>query len=486
MKKLSPVLALLLALMLCLPAQAQSVYALGDTIDDFSITTPAGDTVTLSGLLETHKAVLINFWFDGCGWCDYEFPYLQQAYEEMGQEVAVLALSPFDKDEAVSAYQQKGGYTFTMAHDSAGLSQRFGISSYPVTLMIDRFGVYCFSKSGAIDSQKPFLRLMEFYAADDYAQPQISYDIPPARPTQSMPAPEEMAAALSAGASVTYSAQADAWPWLLHADGYAYASNSGEANTAAVLNAALQAPAGDALAFDYKVSSQKNDDYLVLYLNGVSVKTFTGEEDWQSFALPLEEGGNYDIQFVYWKNGARSGGDDIACIDNVRVLSGEEAQAALALNAPWPQVLSGTDIIIDILNEEVKEVLVDDPSGTMDSLYPGARYCIVPGETLQARVRIGKLIDPEYAAAISFSDSAFVSLSTLETDEEGYLVSLPIESLDTTGAAWTALVIFPYFEDYDHSTSLFYFASEEDLTYFCQNNISADLDATWRYADAQE
>ena len=481
MKKSPLILALILALVCILPASA-AAYSIGDEIADFSVTTPKGEVITLSGLLENHKAVLINFWFINCSWCDYEFPFLQQAYEEMGDEVAVLALTPYDKSEDIAAYQQEKGLTFPMAEDTANLSTLFGCTGFPTTVMIDRYGVYCFSESGAMPSKNAFFRLMQPFAAEDYAQSLTDFVIPAAQPAQTMPAPDKMATALNApDTDIVYSAVEDTWPWLLQDDTYAFSSNSGEDGTTAALAAAVTAKAGDVLAFDYRIDSKENDDYLALYLDDTPVKVFSGSKDWQTYAVELSEG-EHTAVFAYLKNTMFSAGADIACIDNVRILTGEEAKAALAA-APWPQVLEGTEIAFDVLNDGARRVVIDDPSGTLDAYYPGAVVYIAPGEEISLRVRVGKLIDPEAAIIYSMDDGDYQTLHTLEADDQGFLAALPTGSLATTGYAWSGLLIFPYFNDYETMMPLFYFASEEDLTHFCQYNIAQNVTATWRYAD---
>lgn len=483
MKKLALILVLIFALALALPAAAGNVYQLGDTIDDFSVTTPQGEVITLSGLLQTHKAVLINFWFINCSWCDYEFPFLQQAYEEMGNDVAVLALTPYDTSDDVAAYQAEKGLTFPMAEDGENLSARFGCTGYPTTVMIDRYGVYCFNESGAMPSAGAFLRLMKPFAAEDYASSLVGFEIPAAQPPADAPTAKAIVEAISADESIAFEAVSNAWPWLLHEEGYAYSSNSGEDSTTAALQATFSVQAGDALAFDYKISSNEGDDYLTLFIDDVPVKVFSGDKDWQTFAVSFDADGTHTAVFAYMKNSMFSAGDDLACLDNVRLLSGEEAAAALALNPSWPQVLEGTDIAFDVLNSGARRVLISDDTGTLDAYYPGAVFYLAPGSEMSLRVRIGKLIDPESAIIYSFADGAHQTLHTLETDDEGYLVTLPTDSMATTGFPWNGVLIYPYFNDYETSLPLFYFASEEDLDIFCQYSIAEDVTATWRYAD---
>ena len=93
MKKLCAMLLSLALLCALLPAQA-GAYRLGDTIANFSVSTPDGETLSLQALLQKYRAVVLNFWFKDCTWCDYEFPYLEEAWQQLSSDVAVLALSP--------------------------------------------------------------------------------------------------------------------------------------------------------------------------------------------------------------------------------------------------------------------------------------------------------------------------------------------------------------------------------------------------------
>jgi hypothetical protein len=47
----------------------QLQYSLGDAVMDFSVTSPDGNTLFLSELLQQKKAVVLNFWFLNCQPC---------------------------------------------------------------------------------------------------------------------------------------------------------------------------------------------------------------------------------------------------------------------------------------------------------------------------------------------------------------------------------------------------------------------------------
>ena len=114
-KKLTAwVLVLMLMLMLGMvtfaSAEDDKVYQLGDKMEDFSVTLTDGTEVSLYGLLAEKKAVLINFWATWCPPCRMEFPYMQEAYDEMSDEIGIVALSiePTDTNEAIFCLFHEG------------------------------------------------------------------------------------------------------------------------------------------------------------------------------------------------------------------------------------------------------------------------------------------------------------------------------------------------------------------------------------------
>jgi len=489
MKKTALIFIVLLFSFVCASSLAAGMYKAGDTIEDFTVTTPEGEMVTLYGLLEEHKAVLLNFWYVDCPWCVYEFPFLQSAYDAMGGDIAVLALSPYDSTARITQFQQANGLTFLMARDDMGLAQRFGCSGYPTSVMIDRNGVYCFSQSGAFTDPGAVQRLFEAFAADDYSKSLVNFKIPAAKAPAAFPSAKELSAALNIDAGkLSFSTASDNafWPWLIKEENgrtYAYSSNSFADATAAVMTASVSVKAGDVLAFDYKTSTAAGDDSLVLYIDDVPAKVFTGENDWNSYAYAFAEDGKHFISFYYLKSNAASSGLDLAAVDNVCLLSGETAQAALARNPVYPKTLAGTDVEIELLKDDKQKVLVDDPSGTLSSYYPGAQYFIAPATHMTLRISIGKDIDPDAALLGSMYDNSIVPLSSLPHDQQGYLYSTPMDSLDTTGYAWNLQVVYPLFNDYSTMTPVFYFASEENLDHFCRYNVTEQGNVSWVYAD---
>ena len=146
-------------------------YSLGDAMMDFSVTTPDGEKIVLSELLQQKKAVVLNFWYLNCNPCKMEFPHMQQGYEQLGNDIALLALNPYDGTDAeVADFRMNNGYTFTMAKCDSRWGKIMKIQSYPTTVVIDRYGNICLIHNGMITETQTFLNMVNYFISDDYEQ----------------------------------------------------------------------------------------------------------------------------------------------------------------------------------------------------------------------------------------------------------------------------------------------------------------------------
>ena len=412
MKKLCAMLLSLALLCALLPAQA-GAYRLGDTIADFSVSTPDGETLSLQALLQKYRAVVLNFWFKDCTWCDYEFPYLEEAWQQLSSDVAVLALSPYDDAQTIADYQASKGLTFPMAMDTAGLSTQFGVGSYPTTIVIDRYGVYCLREEGAQPSAQAFIDLLTPYIGADYSQSVLNGA---SLPTAQAPSAEALRGALGDALTFYSSDSLTAWPWLVDGD-RVYSSNAGAAETDALLYTRVTAQAGDALAFDVRVSCLPVFDRLTISLNGEIVKTFTGETSLQGYAIAFPQAGEYEICFSFAKESAEGAGDDRAELRHIRLLHGQEAANALAANPAYPQTLPGKELDVSLPSSAAREIAFDDPAGYIAAYLPAKHYYILTQDPAPAHVAIGADIDPD--AAILYNMDGARAVSTAETGESG-------------------------------------------------------------------
>ena len=146
-------------------------YSLGDAVLDFSVTAPDGTEFVLSELLQEKKAVVLNFWFLNCNPCKMEFPFIQEGYEQLSDDIAVLALNPYDGSDAeVAKFQSDNGYSFAMAKCDERWQDMMNIQSYPTTVIVDRYGNICLIHNGMIKRTQEFVDMVTYFVSDDYEQ----------------------------------------------------------------------------------------------------------------------------------------------------------------------------------------------------------------------------------------------------------------------------------------------------------------------------
>lgn len=155
----------------------EAAWKLGSTMPDFTITDCEGNTYTLSELLKEKDAVVLNFWYIQCAPCKLEFPYLQEAYEQYGDRIALLAVNPVNQDNGeIAKYKAENGLTFPMAAVPPEWEQLMGITGYPTTVIIDRNGVISLIHRGGIEDTKTIADAMDYFASEDYV-PGVIEDI---------------------------------------------------------------------------------------------------------------------------------------------------------------------------------------------------------------------------------------------------------------------------------------------------------------------
>ncbi len=146
-------------------------YKLGGVFGDYTITDYNGTVYKISELLETKKAIVLNFWFENCGPCRMEFPYMQASYEDYRDDIEIIAINCIDgTDESVAEYASQNKLTFPMAVGESAWTDCLGIEAMPTTVVIDRYGTVALNHLGYITDKETFDKIFEFFTADDYVQ----------------------------------------------------------------------------------------------------------------------------------------------------------------------------------------------------------------------------------------------------------------------------------------------------------------------------
>lgn len=110
---------------------------------DFTLNTPDGETVTLSGL--RGQAVLLNLWATWCPPCRAEMPAIQKLYDEYKEQgFVVLAVNMTYQDNplAVQPFLQENNLTFPVLLDETGdMARDYELRSLPSSFFINRDGI---------------------------------------------------------------------------------------------------------------------------------------------------------------------------------------------------------------------------------------------------------------------------------------------------------------------------------------------------------
>ena len=462
---------------------------LGRALPDFTVNTIDGNVFTLSEALKEKDMVLINLWATWCPPCKMEFPFLEQAYEQYRDQVEVIALSVETNDTpaALKKYAESNGLSFPIGSDSTvGLGGIFATAGIPTSLVVDRFGNVAFIEVGAQIATGAFSRLFSAFVGDAYTETRVLDAIPPLLPTVDAASPDELAAALNIeGGNIVFSNSGDqmAWPMLpAEKDGrtIAISSNGGAESSASVLLAQVTAAEGDALAFDFFTDTEPLGDLLTIGIDGKIVKSFSGVHDWTAWALPLTAG-EHSIAFRYEKDEYTDGVLDIVCLDNVRLVSGEEARGLLSALPAYP---AAEETSLRIVTDGVREIRFDDPGHMLDEQLGCDSYWIANSSSVEVFATITEDCDPEAAYLISSYTLSPVSLAA-SVKGDGYACVTGIDSPDTTGYICT--VVYLGLKNSGQSDqmlcSIGLFAGEDEVNALAAHLASNGGVLSWSYAE---
>ncbi len=367
-------------------------YAEGDVMYNFSFISTEGETVQLSELLEEYSAVMLNFWYINCHYCELEFPSLQSAYASYANKIAIIALSAQDSNTAIKDYKEQNGLTFYMAHDAAGVSTLFNITAAPTSVMIDRYGVFAYRHDGYIPSETTWKSLFEQYTSDSYVQSSTQTEKPVVTerekpdPSIAFPSSDEISSAINGRGTegkVSYGFETNEedaeynWPWIIKQDNggasYLTASNSGHGLSYAIMYINVSLESGDVFSYEYNVDVETGYDFLYVIINGGYISHTGNSEGWkkQYAAYVADRDVNLSVGICFIKDEADDPNiktSDTASIRNITVtkVSDEtefavDQRIAIAGNVPFEN--GKYDITAELGDNGYYYVSYDDGNG---------------------------------------------------------------------------------------------------------------------------
>lgn len=123
---------------------------------DFTVYDGDGNEVRLSDF--AGKPVVVNFWASWCPPCRNEMPHFEQLYGQVKEEVVFLMVNLTDGKretaEKARGFIEESGFTFPVYFDTEqDGAYRYGISSIPVTVFVDRDGYISAGYLGGLDER---------------------------------------------------------------------------------------------------------------------------------------------------------------------------------------------------------------------------------------------------------------------------------------------------------------------------------------------
>jgi len=112
-----------------------------------------GGTVSVSLSAWRGKVVVLNYWASWCPPCRDESPLLERWQTRIAPRGGtVLGIDSLDVVSDARGFMRDYGLTYPMLHDGDGHSQeRFGVTGYPETFVIDRHGRVAALRRGTVD-----------------------------------------------------------------------------------------------------------------------------------------------------------------------------------------------------------------------------------------------------------------------------------------------------------------------------------------------
>jgi outer membrane lipoprotein-sorting protein/peroxiredoxin len=133
------------------PESEDTLLDVGTKSPDFRLQRPSGGHISLAETFKSKRAVLINFWFLGCGPCRKEFPDLQRLHDELGERgLGIVSINSGGGAKEVESYMSSNRFTFpvAMGRDAEGAEvgqgsvfRAYGIGSWPTNYLVDGSGI---------------------------------------------------------------------------------------------------------------------------------------------------------------------------------------------------------------------------------------------------------------------------------------------------------------------------------------------------------
>ena len=223
----------------------------------------------------------------------------------------------------------------------------------------------------------------------------------------------------------------------------------------------FEARVGQALQFDYVVSSERLGDYFSVYVNGSDVSSWSGEES-GTFQYEIPSDGTYTLVLRYKKDDDTSAGLDRVVVKNIKVSSPENTLDCTSSSLPMDFVnrnglyfckvsySNTTDVIISDTVSVVRFFDLTVPATGLTALYSPIHlsipdddnlFCVLYGKAIEDdRLCLGKVktVIPARTAVLVMASPGTYTFPRYEADASpltdnllhGTLTSVEVDGID--------------------------------------------------------
>lgn len=249
-------------------------------------------------------------------------------------------------------------------------------------------------------------------------------------------------------------------PWIIeNFNSYEglYCIKSGDINDnqSTEITLTYEVSSNDSISFYYKVSSEKDWDKLIFYIDNLEKGAWSGEEAWTQATFSVEEG-THTFKWKYLKDSSMSNGEDCAWVDYIILPANNRMAISAGLDI---ETCDNFDIEINgYANNHASLAWTSSGDGTFDD---------------------ATITNPIYTPGTQDADNGYVTLTLTGTDEDGETISdeTVINFLGTPSVIMAESATVCFNESYTTEVEIDDFLSVEwtsngDGSFFTPNSIN--------------
>ncbi len=151
---------------------APKFYSVGSIMQDFNFKDIDGNEIHFKDILKQNKVVMLDLFYGNCPACNIEAPHLQELYEQYksrGFTIIGISSDAYENssDTKLKSFRSDHGITYPIVRQPASATEaylfdRFDISGFPTTVVIDHEGFVRSMATGAYGKEYHEMKITSY------------------------------------------------------------------------------------------------------------------------------------------------------------------------------------------------------------------------------------------------------------------------------------------------------------------------------------